>query len=104
MPTSRSVAMRVEPSSGPATSLRFWRIGLGLRAGATPETAPNAVSNPLRLHNAFMPVASLLVLVLAPTAGSVPLPHEEETYTSSPPSKRRRHAVDNSGRPRRSPC
>src|SRR4051794_19373403 len=54
MPTSRSVAIKVDPSSASATSLTFWRIGLGLRVGTTPLTIPNAASNPSRLHRAFM--------------------------------------------------
>ncbi len=54
MPTSRSVAIRIEPSSPSATSLTFWRIGFGLRVGTTPLTIPNAASNPSRLHRAFM--------------------------------------------------
>src|SRR3954451_21171140 len=58
MPTSRSVAIRIDPSSGSATSLTFWRIGLGLRAGTTPPTIPNPASNPSRLHRAFMLVDS----------------------------------------------
>jgi hypothetical protein len=40
MPTSRSVAIRIEPPSGSATSLTFWRIGFGLRAGTTPPDHP----------------------------------------------------------------
>ena len=45
--------MRTEPSSASAISLTFWRIGLGLRAGTTPLTSPNAVSKPSRLHKAL---------------------------------------------------
>jgi len=34
--------------------LTFWRIGLGLRAGTTPLTIANALSNPSRLQKALM--------------------------------------------------
>ena len=54
IPTSRSVPMSTEPSSASAMSLTFWRIGLGLRAGTTPLTIPNAVSNASRLHKALI--------------------------------------------------
>ncbi len=54
MPTSRSVAIRVEPSSESATSFTLCKIGFGLRAGTTPPTIPNAASSPSRLHRAFM--------------------------------------------------
>ena len=46
--------MSTEPSSASAMSLTFWRIGLGLRAGTTPLTIPNAVSNASRLHKALI--------------------------------------------------
>ena len=54
IPTSRSVPISTEPSSSSAISFTFWRIGLGLRAGTTPLTIANALSNPSRLQKALM--------------------------------------------------
>src|SRR6185436_1218527 len=56
-------------------SFTFWRIGLGLRAGTTPETIAKPARSPSRLHRLFIAESFprlRRVRPVPPGAGGVP--------------------------------